>query len=100
MGSHTNQITGAGANYVVMFIDDYSRYTVIYFLASKSEMFEKFVEHIALMENQKSKRIKCILNRQREDTSTRSSHSFVDMPESYTKQLDHIRLSETVWLSE
>ena len=52
--------SNGGAKYVVTFIDDYSRYTVAYFLASKSEVLEKFVEYKAFKENQINKRIKCI----------------------------------------
>ena len=37
--------------YVVTFIDDYSRNTCIYFLKNKSEVFGKFKEFKALIEN-------------------------------------------------
>jgi hypothetical protein len=39
--------------YYVSFIDDFSRYTWIYFLRKKSEVFDKFKEFKALVENQK-----------------------------------------------
>jgi hypothetical protein len=44
--------------YYVSFIDDFSRKTWIYFLRKKSEVFEKFKEFKALVENQIEKRIK------------------------------------------
>jgi hypothetical protein len=40
-----------GYIYYVSFIDDYSRKTWIYFLKSKGEVFSKFKEFKALVEN-------------------------------------------------
>ena len=40
-----------GYEYYVTFIDDYSRKTSIYFLKNKSEVFRKFKEFKALIEN-------------------------------------------------
>ena len=40
-----------GNRYFVTFIDDYSRYTVVYFIKKKSEVFEKFKEFEALVTN-------------------------------------------------
>jgi hypothetical protein len=37
--------------YYVSFIDDFLRYTCIYFLRKKSEVFDKFKEFKALVEN-------------------------------------------------
>jgi hypothetical protein len=37
--------------YYVSFIDDFSRYTWIYFLRNKYEVFDKFKEFKALVEN-------------------------------------------------
>jgi hypothetical protein len=44
--------------YCVSFIDYFSRNTWIYFLRKKSEVFDKFKEFKALVENQKDKKIK------------------------------------------
>jgi transposase InsO family protein len=44
--------------YYVSFIDDFSRNTWIYFLRNKSEVFDKFKEIKALVENQTKKKIK------------------------------------------
>ena len=46
--------------YYVSFIDDFSRNTWIYFLKKKSEVFEKFKEFKALVENQIEKKIKVL----------------------------------------
>jgi hypothetical protein len=44
--------------YYVSFRDDFSRNTWIYFLRKKSEVFDKFKEVKALVENQTEKKIK------------------------------------------
>jgi hypothetical protein len=46
--------------YYVSFIDDFSRNTWIYFLRNKSEVFDKFKEFKALVENQIEKKIKVL----------------------------------------
>ncbi len=43
-----------------LFIDDYSRKTWIYFLITKGEVFVKFQEFKALVENQTGRRIKAL----------------------------------------
>lgn len=53
-------ITPTGNRYVLTFIDDYSRYTKVYFLKRKSEVFEKFKIYIAEVQNQFEKQIKMI----------------------------------------
>ncbi len=47
-----------GYEYCVSFIDDYSRKTWIYFLKNKDEVFGKFKEFKALIENLSNKKIK------------------------------------------
>ena len=54
-----------GYLYYVSFIDDYSRKSWIYFLKSKDEVFGKFKEFKALIENHSEKKIKNIKIRQR-----------------------------------
>jgi hypothetical protein len=46
--------------YYVSFIDDFSMNTWIYFLRKKSEVFDKFKEFKALVENQTEKKIKVL----------------------------------------
>jgi hypothetical protein len=50
----------SGCEYNLTFIDDYSRKTWIYFLKAKSEIFTRFQEFRALVENQSGKRIKVL----------------------------------------
>jgi hypothetical protein len=45
----------SGREYYLTFIDDYSRKTWIYFLKTKSEVFKRFQEFKALVENQTRK---------------------------------------------
>lgn len=40
-----------GARYFVTFVDDYTRYSTVYFLRQKSEVFGKFKEFAAEVEN-------------------------------------------------
>jgi hypothetical protein len=46
--------------YYVSFIDEFSRNTWIYFLRNKSQVFDRFKEFKALLENQTEKRIKVL----------------------------------------
>jgi hypothetical protein len=46
-----------GCLYYVIFIDDFSRKSWIYFLKAKNETFSKFIEYKALIENQTGKHI-------------------------------------------
>lgn len=50
----------AGAQYFVLFIDDYSRMTFIYFHKYKSEIFSIFKNFKAMVENQQNKKIKVL----------------------------------------
>jgi hypothetical protein len=47
----------SGCLYYVIFIDDFSRKSWIYFLKAKNETFSKFLEFKALIENQTGKHI-------------------------------------------
>ena len=46
--------------YYVSFIDDFSRRTWVYFLRQKYEVFSKFKDFKALVENQTNKKIKVL----------------------------------------
>ena len=50
----------AGNQYFLTFIDDFTRKTWVYFLKNKSEVFEKFRNFKALVENQSGKHIKVL----------------------------------------
>jgi transposase InsO family protein len=49
-----------GFRYYVIFIDDHSRKTWIFFMKNKDEVLSRFVEFKALVENQTSKKIKAL----------------------------------------
>jgi transposase InsO family protein len=51
----------SGYVYYVSFIDDYSRKTCVYFLKSKNEVFGKFKEFKALIENLFERKIKMLM---------------------------------------
>ena len=63
-------ISLSGYEYYVTFIDDYSRNNWIYFLKAKSEVFDKFKEFKALIDNLSDKKTKTLrLDNGREYTS-------------------------------
>jgi transposase InsO family protein len=59
MGPMKTKSTG-GAKYVVIFVDDYSSYVVVYFLKKKSEVAARFREFKSLYQNQWGEHIKVI----------------------------------------
>jgi hypothetical protein len=65
----------SGCEYYLTFIDDYSRKTWIYFLKAKSEVFKRFQEFRALVENQSGKRIKVLRS---DNGGEYSSRQFID----------------------
>lgn len=50
----------SGSRYFLLFVDDYSKMTFIYFLKHKNEVFQKFKEFKAMVENQQNKKIKVL----------------------------------------
>lgn len=48
------------ARYVLTFLDDFTRYTWVYFLRQKSEVFEHLKDFKALVENQSTRKIKIL----------------------------------------
>lgn len=48
----------SGMRYFITFTDDYTRMSHVYFMKNKHEVFEKFREYKALVENQSGKKIK------------------------------------------
>ena len=49
-----------GSRYLLTFIDDFSRYTWVFFLKKKSEVCEKFSELKALIKNASGLKIKIL----------------------------------------
>lgn len=56
----TKTTSVGGARYFMTFTDDFSRKSFVYFLSSKDEVFDKFVEFKALVENETGKKIKIL----------------------------------------
>jgi hypothetical protein len=50
----------SGSEYFVTFIDDHSRYSWVYFIKHKSEVFSKFCEWKSMIENATGQRVKTI----------------------------------------
>lgn len=46
--------------YYISFVDDYSHKVWVYFLKTKDEAFSKFIEWLALVENQSGKTLKAL----------------------------------------
>jgi transposase InsO family protein len=55
-----SSISLCGYKYYVTFIDDHSRKTWVYFMKTKDEVFSRFQEFKALVENQTSRKIKTL----------------------------------------
>ena len=55
-----SHVSLSGFEYYVLFIDDQSRKTWIYFLKTKSEVFKQFQEFKALVETQTGRKIKVL----------------------------------------
>jgi len=53
-----SRLSLGGAKYFLLFIDDFTRYTMVYTLKSKPEVIGKFCEYKALVETYKGKKIK------------------------------------------
>ena len=51
----------SGSWYVLTFIDDFSRYTWVFFLKKKSEVLERFTEFKASVENASGRKIKSLI---------------------------------------
>lgn len=49
-----------GSKYILTFTDDYTRYVTAFFIKSKSEVLSKFMEYVAMMENETGLRVRSI----------------------------------------
>lgn len=74
-----SEMSPGGSKYFVTFIDDYSRYGRVYFLAYKSEVLQKFIEFKNEMERFTGEKIK---NLQTDNGGEYLSHNF----ENYLKK--------------
>ena len=55
-------LTRGGNRYLVTFIDDHSRYTYVYLMKNKNEVFDKFKYYKSLVENQKGNKILALIS--------------------------------------
>ncbi len=60
MRANEDYIAWWSARYFLTFIDDFSRKIHLYLLKAKGEMFEKFIQYEALMENKIGHKIKVL----------------------------------------
>ena len=51
-------LTRGGNRYIITFVNDFSKYTIIYLLKNKSDAFEKFQNFLKEIENQFGRKIK------------------------------------------
>jgi len=58
LGDLKNNLTRGGKRLYITFIDDCSKYTVVYLLRSKDGVFEMFLKYKSEVENQLNKKIK------------------------------------------
>jgi transposase InsO family protein len=72
----TVNISLSGCLYYVIFIDDFSRKSWIYFLKAKNETFSRFLEFKALIENQTGKHIRALRT---DNGGEFESHHFDDL---------------------
>ena len=75
--------------YIVSFIDDYSRKTWVYFLKSKDEVFGKFKEFKALVENLSDKKIKILRS---DNGGEYTSNEFIDFKKNVGIKRKHTTL--------
>ena len=73
----TPVISHAKYKYFVTFIDNYSKYTWIYFLRSKSEVFSVFQKFVAYVETQFPSRIKVVGSDSRGEYMSHEFHDFL-----------------------
>ena len=70
--------TFSGKRYFVTFIDDKSRYCVVYLMHNESGVFDKFVRFVEFAETQTGRRVKVLrCDNDGESTSPRRCPSFV-----------------------
>ena len=70
-------LSHAQYRYFVTFIDDYSRFTWVYFLHSKANVFSIFQTFVALVETQFSTKIKILRSDSKGEYMSRDFQSFL-----------------------
>ena len=92
-------ISHANYKYFVTFIDDYSKYTWIYFLRSKSEVFSVFKTFVAYIETQFSSNIKVLRSDSGGEYMSSEFHDFLQQKGIVSNVLVLIHLSKMVLLN-
>ena len=82
----------SGYVYYVSFIDDFSRKTWIYFLKNKDELFSKFKEFKALIENHTEKKIKTFFSDNSRQMNSKSYAKTQGLRRSYPLHIIHNRI--------
>jgi hypothetical protein len=88
-----------GAQYVLIFVDDYSRYVHVYPLKSKSEVFDKFREYKVMVETQYGYLIRCIRTDNGGEYTSKKLQRYATERVSVTRPLCRTPLSKTAWLN-
>ena len=80
-------LTRGGNRYIITFIDDFSKYTTIYWLKNKSDSFEKFQGFLKEVENQFSRKIKRIKSDRGCEYESSAFNSFVQSNKASTSSV-------------
>lgn len=84
---------------IVTFIDDFSKYTIVYFLAQKSAVLSHFKTYKALVENQLGLKIKALCSDNRGKYISKDFLPFVKSMALLGNTPFHIHQNKTTWLS-
>ena len=70
-------LTCGGNRYIITFIDDFSKYTIVYLLKNKSDAFENFQNFLKEVENQFGRKIKRIRSDRGREYESSAFNSFI-----------------------
>jgi transposase InsO family protein len=68
-----------GAKYVVIFINDYSQFTIVYFIHQKLDVFAIFQAYKTFVENQIDKKIKMLRSDNGGEFTSRAFNAFCEL---------------------
>ena len=97
-------LTHGGNRYIIIFIDDFSKYTTVYLLKNKSDAFEKFQDFLKdflkEVENQFSRKIKRIRSDRGREYESNVFNSFVQSLGIIHETTAPYSPASMVWLKE
>ena len=67
-----------GAKYIITFVDDYSRYTLVYPVREKSQLLDCFKEYKAKVEHTSKRKISCVRSDQGKEYMSKEFKSFLN----------------------